>query len=170
MVQDCPKEQGGSNKHLRVHLSLSLPELKSPSLQREPEQSRPEEDQRDVAYKHHYILSGRGPATVVLRAINANVSICVQNTAQECCGVMTTFCIDTFIVTHCGVISEESRDLNLFYLLNLSDLCKAATKAKLSINTIYSKAFSGVILLLLSHCYSYVDNISTLGVFQKQFI
>lgn len=46
--------------------------------------SRSQEDQRDVAYKHHYILSGRGPgpATVVLRAINANVSICVQNTAQ----------------------------------------------------------------------------------------
>lgn len=82
LVQECSKEQGGSNKHLRVHLSHSLPQLKSLSLQKEPEQSRSQEDQRDVAYKDHYILSGRGPATVALRAINANVSFCVQHTAQ----------------------------------------------------------------------------------------
>lgn len=110
--------------------------------------SRSQEDQRDVAYKHHYILSGRGPgpATVVLRAINANVSICVQNTAQKYWAITTTFCTDVSTATHCSVSSEHSGELNLFHLLNLSDLCKAATKAKLSINTIYSKAFCGVIL------------------------
>lgn len=62
-----------------LNLKKKKKNLKSPRLQREP---RSQEDQSDIAYKHHYILAERGPATVVLRAINANVSICVQNTTQ----------------------------------------------------------------------------------------